>query len=288
MKKIHLFAIALVALVSSCNKIETVESGDMIPITLRVELPFDYDTKAAITPSNTSDNLYMFGFTGQDQLLLSNSARYSTYQHKYRYYTLTREPKNNLFYGNVYATENAANWFVLYPSETVSIINQPGTLDYVASHFPLYGEQRKVPGGTTELSISMEPMAAILAITDNQGGNNFRVRNGAEEYTSYHYIQINPLPADVDALPIYGTSHRVDGGIINESYPCNLLENNTIKGETYYIIIPANDIKPNDMSYIALYKIRAGEEDKKLKAGRKSDTNPIEAGKIYTITINEE
>lgn len=129
------------------------------------------ETRATI--DDATDN-WKFDFAQKDVVKVTNTA-YSGY------YTFTNDG-TNFMSADAEPTAEAATWYAYFPSASVSLANQDGTLAGVANKFALAGATDPATTGEEDLSITMAAKVAILKINNQKGAINIQVKTSATDY----------------------------------------------------------------------------------------------------------
>lgn len=129
------------------------------------------ETRATI--DDAADD-WKFDFAQKDVVKVTNTA-YSGY------YTFTNDG-TNFMSADAEPTAEAATWYAYFPSASVSLANQDGTLAGVANKFALAGATDPATTGEEDLSITMEAKVAILKINNQKGAINIQVKTSATDY----------------------------------------------------------------------------------------------------------
>mgnify|MGYP007036988943 CR=1 FL=1 len=168
MKKTLLFALAAVATIfTSCssdinNDNDDLNNGQGKGMTLiaNVEQP---DTRATLDATATFGT-WKFEYTDNDQVSVGNN------QMDNKYYTFTKSGEN-FSCADAKATSTDANWYAYYPSTTINLIEQAGTVESAAQLYALAGATETATTGANGLTINMKAQAAVLRIVkvDNYG-----------------------------------------------------------------------------------------------------------------------
>lgn len=168
MKKTLLFALAAVATIfTSCssdlnNDNDDLNNGQGKGMTLiaNVEQP---DTRATLDTKETFGT-WSFAYTDNDKVEVGNDKMDNNY------YTFTKSG-DKFSCADAKATSTAANWYAYYPSTTINLTEQAGTLESAAKLYALAGATETATTGADGLKINMKAKAAVLRIVkvDNYG-----------------------------------------------------------------------------------------------------------------------
>lgn len=167
MKKTLLFALAAVATIfTSCssdinNDNDDLNNGQGKGMTLIANVEQD-DTRATLDTKETFGK-WSFVFTDNDKVSVGNDKIDN-------YYTFTKNGEN-FSCADAKATNTAANWYAYYPSTTIDLTNQAGTVESAAKLYALAGATETATTGADGLTINMTRQAAVLRIVkvDNYG-----------------------------------------------------------------------------------------------------------------------
>lgn len=251
MKKTLLFALAAVATIfTSCssdinNDNDDLNNGQGKGMTLiaNVEQP---DTRATFAPTATS-GIWKFEYTDNDNVSVGNE------QMDNNYYTFTKSGEN-FSCADAKATKQETNWYAYYPSTTIDLTKQAGTLKSAAHLYSLAGATTTATTGAEGLTIKMKAQAAVLRIikVDNFGPCDIYLKT-KDGYVSGLTAKKNEAGFDVKT-----STEKVSV----------LKKNNTDKAGIYYVIVPAG-------VYLEVWN-----DGIKFK----TTSNGLSAGKYYTLT----
>ena len=221
MKKTFIFGLMAAALgFSACSS----EADDILGektqkkgMVLNASVEQPAETRATI--SNTGENAtnWKFAFATGDKVKVTNTEHTG-------YYTFTKG-SNNFASTDAEPTFFLATWHAYYPSEeTISLVDQPGTLEGVANLYALAGSTTLATNGKDGLSIIMKPQVAILKIINNWGTIKIQVKV-VTNHTQY-VTGLTPTVKD-----------GVAGYKVEASDDVTTLFSTTTKG-TYYVAVP--------------------------------------------------
>ncbi len=241
MKKTAFFAIAALFALVSCSKEQVEfgsENGDIVDMTLNASIE---QTKASFTD-------WHFAFTKGDRISLNNTYNVN------EYFTLTFD--GGKFKGNVKAPAKAkapVTWYAYYPSHTVSLANQAGTLQGAAKTFVYSGEQKDVDPKSTTLNITLKARTSVLVIkNEKRAGLDINVKSDGKWLTGFG-----------KNLGSYAKSDR----------KASLFTTSNKAVDTYYVVVPAG------------IKLAVYDGNKLIKETKDAG---LEKGKYYNITILSE
>lgn len=252
MKKTLLFALAAVATIfTSCssdiiNDNDDSNNGQGKGMTLiaNVEQP---DTRATFAPTATS-GIWKFEYTDNDNVSVGNE------QMDNNYYTFTKSGEN-FSCADAQATKQETNWYAYYPSTTIDLTKQAGTLESAAHLYALAGATTTATTGAEGLTIKMKAQAAVLRIVkvDNYGPCDIYLKT-KDGYVSGLTAKKNEAVFDVKT-----STEKVSV----------LKKNNTDKAGIYYVIVPAG------------VKIEVWNDTKRINT---TNGKGLTAGRYYTLT----
>lgn len=197
------------------------------------------DTRATI------DN-WQFAFANGDEITVTNSVVASG-----TYYTFTSDG-TNFKSENAETTATAANWFAYFPSNSINLTGQAGTLASVANLYALAGTTASATTGADGLTIPMSAKVAILKIENYKGDINIRVKTSATDYVTGLTAKSGEAGFDVET----------------STTPTSLLTTTTT-GD-YYVAVPAG----------VQFSVMDGLDEIKSTV-----STGLTAGKYYTLTI---
>ncbi len=120
---------------------------------------------------------WKFAFTSEENILVTNTEVTSG-----TYYTFTNDGTE---FKSTDATPTAsdADWYAYYPSNTISLTGQTGTLAGAASLYALAGATAETTGASG-LNITMKPQVAIVKINNvyNMNDHKLHVKTGPTDY----------------------------------------------------------------------------------------------------------
>ena len=182
MKKTLLFALAAVATIfTSCssdiiNDNDDLNNGQGKGMTLIANVEQD-DTRATLDPSDTFGK-WSFKYTDNDKVSVGNDKIDN-------YYTFTKSGEN-FSCADAKATNTDANWYAYYPSTTINLTEQAGTVESAAKLYALAGATETATTGADGLTINMKAQAAVLRIVkvDNYGPCDIYLKTVDGKYVS--------------------------------------------------------------------------------------------------------
>lgn len=212
----------------------------------------DTDTRATLTDNKGK---YTFAFATNDKVKVGNDQVEV-------YYTFT---KNDTEFASADAlqTTKDATWCAFFPSETIDLTNQSGTLADVAQKYALAGATATPTTGSNGLTITMKAKTAVLRIVgvNKDEKLDINVRIDGDKY-------ISGLVAD-----------KKSAGFKVETKDTKVSLLSTQGAGVYYVVVPA-DVK------ISVYN-----GAKPLYSGDKiintTNADGLEAGKYYTLTTGK-
>lgn len=251
MKKTLLFALAAVATIfTSCssdinNDNDDLNNGQGKGMTLiaNVEQP---DTRATFAPTATS-GIWKFEYTDHDNVSVGNE------QMDNNYYTFTKSGEN-FSCADAKATKQETNWYAYYPSTTIDLTKQAGTLESAAHLYSLAGATTTATTGAEGLTIKMKAQAAVLRIVkvDNYGPCDIYLKTADGKYVKGLKAKKNETGYDV---------------VISDTKVSVFTKANDGNAGIYYVIVPAG------------VKIEVWNDTKRINT-----TKGLTAGKYYTLT----
>ena len=251
MKKTLLFALAAVATIfTSCssdinNDNDDSNNGQGKGMTLIANVEQD-DTRATLDASATFGT-WNFKYTDNDKVEVGND------QMDNNYYAFTKSGEN-FSCADAKATSTAANWYAYYPSTTIDLTNQKGTVESAAQFYALAGATETATTGAKGLTINMTPQAAVLRIVkvDNYGPCDIFLK------TTGGYVK--GLKAKKN-----GAGYEVE---TSESPVSVFKKESNGNAGIYYVIVPAE------------VPLEVYNEDIRFKTTSKG----LQPGKYYTLT----
>lgn len=254
MKKTLLFALAAVATIfTSCssdinNDNDDLNNGQGKGMTLIANVEQD-DTRATFAPTATS-GIWKFEYTDNDKVSVGNDKIDN-------YYTFTKSGEN-FSCADAQATKQETNWYAYYPSTTIDLTKQAGTLESAAHLYALAGATTTATTGAEGLTIKMKAQAAVLRIVkvDNYGPCDIFLKTKDGKYVKGLKAKTNEAGYDVvtsdTKVSVFTKAKEGNAGI-------------------YYVIVPAG-VK------ISVYNTNDENHIKTTKA------EGLTAGKYYTLT----
>lgn len=252
MKKTLLFALAAVATIfTSCssdinNDNDDSNNGQGKGMTLIANVE-QTDTRATLDASATFGT-WSFAYTDNDQVSVGNDKMDN------KYYTFTKSGKN-FSCADAKATSTAANWYAYYPSTTINLTEQAGTVESAAKLYALAGATETATTGSNGLIINMTPQAAVLRIVkvDNYGPCDIYLKTTGNKYVKGLKAKKNEAGYEVETstekVPVFSIAKKNTAGI-------------------YYVIVPAE------------VPLEVYNEDIRFKATSKG----LKPGQYYTLT----
>lgn len=132
------------------------------------------ETRATIDNSTAN---WQFAFAQDDVIKVTNSAVSGTY------YTFTSNG-TTFSSSDAETTATAADWFAYFPSNSIDLTNQDGTMASVANLYALAGTTASATTGADGLTIPMSAKVAILKIVNIKGTINIQVKTSASDYVT--------------------------------------------------------------------------------------------------------
>ena len=252
MKKTLLLALAAVATIfTSCssdiiNDNDDSNNGQGKGMTLVANVEQD-DTRATFAPTATS-GIWKFEYTDNDKVSVGNDKIDN-------YYTFTKSGEN-FSCADAQATKQETNWYAYYPSTTIDLTKQAGTLESAAHLYALAGATTTATTGAEGLTIKMKAQAAVLRIVkvDNYGPCDIFLKTKDGKFVSGLKAKKNEAGYEVETsdtkVSVFTKASNGNAGI-------------------YYVIVPAG------------VKIEVWNNDRCFKTTK--DAGLI-AGKYYTLT----
>lgn len=222
MKKTLLFALAAVATIfTSCssdiiNDNDDSNNGQGKGMTLIANVEQD-DTRATLDTKETFGK-WSFVFTDNDKVSVGNDKIDN-------YYTFTKNGEN-FSCADAKATNTAANWYAYYPSTTIDLTNQAGTVESAAKLYALAGATETATTGADGLTINMKAQAAVLRIVkvDNYGPCDIFLKTTGGKFVKGLKAKKNEAGFDVETsdtkVSVFKVANKNTAGI-------------------YYVIVPA-------------------------------------------------
>lgn len=215
MKKTLIFGLIVASLgFTACNKENAIPADNSqtkeMMLNATVEQPAE--TRATINGSATD---WQFAFAENDVIKVNNSTLTSGI-----YYNFTNDG-SKFKCPEAKAAESAVNWYAYFPSNTIDLTGQNGTLAGAANLYALTGATASATTGAEGLNITMAPKVAILKIDNQKGAMNIQVKTSASDF-------VKGLSAKNNAA----------GYDVTTSTTATSLFSTSDKG-TYYIVVPA-------------------------------------------------
>lgn len=253
MKKTLLFALAAVATIfTSCssdinNDNDDLNNGQGKGMTLiaNVEQP---DTRATLDTKETFGT-WSFAYTDNDKVEVGND------QMDNKYYTFTKNGEK-FSCADAKATKQEVKWYAYYPSTTIDLTNQKGTVESAAQLYALAGATETATTGADGLTINMKAQAAVLRIVkvDNYGPCDIYLKTADGKYVSGLKAKKDEAGFDVvksdTKVSVFQKESKGNAGI-------------------YYVIVPAG------------VKIEVWNDTKRINTTKDKG---LTAGKYYTLT----
>lgn len=251
MKKTLLLALAAVATIfTSCssdinNDNDDLNNGQGKGMTLIANVE-QTDTRATLDPSVTFGT-WKFEYTSGDNVEVGNNLITD-------YYKFTKSGEN-FSCADAKATSTDANWYAYYPSTTIDLTEQAGTVESAATLYALAGATETATNGANGLTINMKAQAAVLRIVkvDNYGPCDIYLKTTGNKYVKGLKAKKNGTGFDVvtsdDKVSVFKVANENTAGI-------------------YYVIVPAG-------VYLEVWN-----DGIKFK----TTTKGLTAGKYYTLT----
>lgn len=245
MKKTLVFGLIVAALgFTACNKENPTQGENTKGMVLKATVEQPAETRATI---NNETAEWKFAFAQNDKIEVTNSSLASG-----TYYTFTNDG-TDFKSEDAKITSSAVDWYAYFPSATIELKNQPGTLEGVANLYALAGKTNAKTTGEGGLSIAMSAKVAILKIIyDWDWEFVINVKSGPSAWVVG--MKAKDGEADFDLIT---TTEK------------NSLFRLTRAG-TYYVAVPAG------------VKLQILVEDETLKFTQEAG---LSAGKYYELTV---
>lgn len=133
------------------------------------------ETRATIDGSASN---WQFAFAENDGIMVTNSTVASD-----TYYTFTNDG-TNFRSTDAETTATDANWFAYFPSNSIDLTGQAGTMESVANLYALAGTTSSATTGESGLTIPMSAKVAILKIENYKGDIDIQVKTSATNYVT--------------------------------------------------------------------------------------------------------
>ena len=217
MKKTFIFGLMAATLVfTACSEDDLngnngASNSNQKGMVLRATVEQPGDTRATFTDKEGEEGTWLFDFTTDDKVSVTNTAISN-------FYTFTNEG-TEFKCADAKAAESDITWYAYFPSNAVSLVGQSGTKADVANKYALAGATASATTGKGGLSITMSPKVAILVINNQIGAIDINVKSIATEWVS-------------------GLNANNDGFNVSTSTTKQTLLSATATG-TYYIAVPA-------------------------------------------------
>lgn len=245
MKKTLVFGLIVAALgFTACNKGNPTQGGNIQTkgMVLKATVEQPAETRATIDDATAA---WKFAFAQNDVIKVRPQSLA-----KNTYYAFTNNG-TDFVSEEAETTATAEKWIAYFPSATIDLKNQPGTLEGVANLYALAGEQTTT--GKGGLSITMSANVAILKIFNY------------EKYKFDINVKSGPSTWVVGMEAIDGDA---DFDLLTASVKNSLFTTN--ETGTYYVAVPAG------------VKLQILDGDKTLKFTQDAG---LAAGKYYELTV---
>lgn len=243
MNKTLLFGLIVAALgFTACNKENPVQGENTKGMVLKATVEQPAETRATIDDATAA---WKFAFAQNDVIKVRPQSLA-----KNTYYAFTNNG-TDFVSEEAETTATAEKWIAYFPSATIDLKNQPGTLEGVANLYALAGEQTTT--GKGGLSITMSANVAILKIFNY------------EKYKFDINVKSGPSTWVVGMEAIDGDA---DFDLLTASVKNSLFTTN--ETGTYYVAVPAG------------VKLQILDGDKTLKFTQDAG---LAAGKYYELTV---
>lgn len=247
MKKILYSVFMLATMVLAACSSDIIEPAVKRGMVLKANVE-DTDTRATITDTK---GVWKFAFATDDKVKVGNDQVEG-------FYTFTNNG-TEFSSADALQTTKDATWCAFFPSETIDLTNQSGTLADVAQKYALAGATATPTTGSNGLTITMKAKTAVLRIVgvNKDEKLDINVRIDGDKYVS-------GLVADKKSA-----GFKVE----TKDTKVSLLK---AKGAgVYYVVVPAG------------VKISVYNDDKPLYSGDKiintTNADGLMAGKYYTL-----
>lgn len=247
MKKTFIFGlIAAVLGFTACNKENPTQGGDTQTKGMILKATVEQPAEVRATINNETAE-WKFAFAQNDVIKVRPESLAEN-----TYYTFTNDG-TDFKSEDAKITPNDEDWYAYFPSATIDLKNQPGTLEGVANLYALAGKTSEKTTGEDGLSIAMSAKVAILKIIyDWDWEFVINVKSGPSAWVVG--MKAKDGEADFDLITT------------NEK---NSLFRLTRAG-TYYVAVPAG------------VKLQILVEDETLKFTQETG---LSAGKYYELTV---
>ena len=260
MKKTFIFGLMAAALVfTACSEDDLngnngASNSNQKGMVLRATVEQPGDTRATFTDSEKEEGTWLFDFTTDDKVSVTNTAISN-------FYTFTNDG-TKFKSEEAETTESDETWYAYFPSNEIDLTNQSGTKADVANKYALAGATAPATTGKGGLSITMAPQVAILVINNQKGAIDISL-------TTAEIIDMSPMPPMTMPFKIQGLKANGAGFDLNYGTNDTKFLSKTEKG-TYYIAVPAG----------VQFVVKDGDT-----AIKSTGTNGLQAGKYYNLTI---
>ena len=240
MKKTFIFGLMAATLVfTACSEDDLngnngASNSNQKGMVLRATVEQPGDTRATFTDKEGEEGTWLFDFTTDDQVSVTNTAISN-------FYTFTNDG-TKFKSEEAKTTESDETWYAYFPSNEIDLTNQSGTKDDVANKYALAGATETATTGEEGLKITMSPKVAILVINNQKGTIDINVKSCATDWVS-------------------GLAANEDGFDVTTSTTKKTLLSATTTG-TYYIAVPAGvqlAVKDGDKTIKSTNGLKAGE-----------------------------
>lgn len=175
MKKTLLLGLIATALgFSACStEDEIINEGQTLKKGMVLNATVAQPTESRATIDDAADS-WKFAFSANDVVKVTNTTHTG-------YYAFTNNG-TNFICEDAEPTTEATAWYAYFPTTSVSLANQEGSLASVANKFALAGATDPATTGAEGLNITMEAKVAILKINNQKGSLNIQVKTSATDY----------------------------------------------------------------------------------------------------------
>ena len=183
MKKTFIFGLMAATLVfTACSEDDLngnngASNSNQKGMVLRATVEQPGDTRATFTDKEGEEGTWLFDFTTDDKVSVTNMDMTSDF------YTFTNEG-TEFKCEEAKAAEGPVTWYAYFPSNEFSLVGQSGTKADVANKYALAGATASATTGEEGLNITMSPKVAILVINNQIGEIDINVKSSATEWVS--------------------------------------------------------------------------------------------------------
>lgn len=243
MKKTLVFGLIVAVLgFTACNKENPTQGENTKGMVLKATVEQPAEVRATINGETAE---WKFAFASGDEIAVRPESLTAD-----TYYTFTNDG-SDFVSADAKITPDNEDWYAYFPSATIDLKNQPGTLEGVANLYALAGEQTTT--GKGGLSITMSANVAILKIFNY------------EKYKFDINVKSGPSTWVVGMEAIDGDA---DFDLLTASVKNSLFTTN--ETGTYYVAVPAG------------VKLQILDGDKTLKFTQDAG---LTAGKYYELIV---